>query len=46
MSSRKISAYSHGDKPWRLSYDQEELNYEAVFYRDEDYSVRDYGEEY
>ncbi|PAV07602.1 Panacea domain-containing protein [Methanosphaera cuniculi] len=46
MSSRKISAYSHGDKPWRLSDDQEEINYEAVFYRNENYSVRDYGEEY
>ena len=46
MDSRQISIYSHGDKPWRISEDEEEINYEAVFYRNEEYSVRDYGEEY
>lgn len=44
FGSRAISNYSHGDKPWRLSKEGEELNYEAVFYRDPKYSVRDYGE--
>ena len=45
MSSAEISNYSHGDRPWRLSDDNEELNYEAVFYRKPEYSVRDYSEE-
>lgn len=46
MDSTTISMYSHGDKPWRISKDEEEINYEAVFYRDEEYSVREYDEEY
>lgn len=44
MSSAEISNYSHGDRPWRISDDNEELNYEAVFYRKPEYSVRDYSE--
>lgn len=44
FGSRGISNYSHGDKPWRLSKEGQELNYEAVFYRSPKYSVRDYGE--
>lgn len=45
MSGGEISYYSHDDKPWRLSEDNEELNYEAVFYRDSEYSVMVYSED-
>ena len=45
MSSSEISEYSHGDLPWEISEDDEDLIYESVFYRDPEYSVRDYGEE-
>ena len=44
MSSAEISNYSHGDRPWKISDENEELNYEAVFYRKPEYSVRDYSE--
>ena len=44
MSSAEISNFSHGDRPWRVSDENEELNYEAVFYRKPEYSVRDYSE--
>ena len=44
MYSNEISEYSHGDLPWRLAKDDGELNYEAVFYREPEYSVRSYGE--
>ena len=42
--SKEISEYSHGDIPWRLANEGEALNYEAVFYRDPEYSVRDYND--
>ena len=42
--SEEISHYSHGDIPWRLANDGEPLNYEAVFYRDPEYSVREYND--
>ena len=42
--SEEISKYSHGDIPWRLAKDGETLNYEAVFYRDPEYSVREYDD--
>lgn len=44
MRSGKISEYSHGDIPWRLTNEGEELNYESVFYRDPEYSVREYDD--
>lgn len=40
--SGEVSEYSHGDIPWRLAKDGEALNYEAVFYRDPEYSMRNY----
>lgn len=40
----EVSKYSHGDIPWRLAGDDEALDYEAVFYRNPEYSVRDYGD--
>jgi len=39
MKSSQISAYSHGDIPWRATDDYEPLEYELVFYRNEPYSV-------
>ena len=42
LNSDEISRYSHGDFPWRLAKDDSELNYEAVFYREPEYSVRVY----
>lgn len=36
------SDYSHGDIALRLADEGEALNYEAVFYREPQYSVRDY----
>ena len=45
MFASEISEYSHGDTPWRISKDQQLLDYEYVFYRDEEYSVRVYDED-
>lgn len=44
LYSDEISEYSHGDIPWRLANDGETLNYEAVFYREPEYSVREYDD--
>lgn len=44
-NGRKASRYSHGDLPWRIAKDGEDLDYEYVFYRDSEYSVRDYDRE-
>jgi transcriptional regulator with XRE-family HTH domain len=43
-NATELSNYSHSDTPWRIHEDGEEINYEAVFYRDEDHSVRNYDE--
>lgn len=43
LYSMEISKYSHGDLPWRLAKNDKELNYEAVFYREPEYSVRKYS---
>ncbi len=42
MSATEVSQYSHGDMPWMIAEDNEELDYEYVFYRDPEYSVRNY----
>lgn len=44
MTANEISEYSHGDTPWKIAEDQEKLDPEYVFYRDEKYSVRVYNE--
>jgi transcriptional regulator with XRE-family HTH domain len=44
MGARQISDYSHGDIPWITTEEQKPIEYEAVFYRTPQYSVRDYGE--
>ena len=43
-SANEISEYSHGDMPWLAAGDNENLDYEFVFYRDDEYSVREYDE--
>lgn len=42
MSAKEISEYSHGDMPWRIAEDNEDLDYEYVFCRDPEYTVREY----
>ena len=42
LSAKKVSEYSHGDMPWMIAEDNEDLDYEYVFYRDPEYSVREY----
>ncbi|MDR0900130.1 MAG: SocA family protein [Methanobrevibacter sp.] len=44
MNASQISDYSHGDKPWRVAEFLQPLNPEFVFYRDDEYSVREYDD--
>ena len=44
-NASKVSNYSHGDLPWKIAEDNDKLDYEYVFYRDTEYSVRDYDKE-
>ena len=44
MNSTEASAYSHGDLPWRVAKPSEEIDYEYVFYRSPEYSVRVYDD--
>jgi transcriptional regulator with XRE-family HTH domain len=44
-SAADISAYSHGDIPWQSTAEGKKIEYESVFYRDDKYSVKEYGDE-
>jgi len=44
-SATMISDYSHGDKPWRATSMNDDLNYELAFYRRPPYSVRVYKDD-
>lgn len=44
-SAAMISDYSHGDKPWKATDTNDEINYELAFYRRPPYSVRVYQED-
>lgn len=44
MNATQISAYSHGDMPWRAAKDHEIMKYSFVFYRDPKYTVRSYDD--
>lgn len=44
-SANMINEYAHGDKPWRVTEENEELSYELAFYRDVPYTVRAYEED-
>lgn len=39
-NASQISEYSHGDVPWKVTQDMEVIDYETVFYRTLEYSVR------
>ena len=41
MNATQISIYSHNDVPWLTTENQEIIEYEAVFYRTPQYSVRE-----
>ena len=45
MSAAQISEYSHRDIPWLTTEDGDIIQYEAVFYRTPEYSMREYGDE-
>lgn len=45
MNAARISEYSHNDVPWLTTDDGKIIDYESVFYRTPEYSVRFYGEE-
>lgn len=39
-----ILNYVKGDIPWRIAEDNQAINYEAVFYRESEYSIREYND--
>ena len=45
FNASKIKEYSHKDVPWIGSADLQPINYEAVFYRTPEFSVRQYDDE-
>lgn len=44
-NAKELSQHSHGDMPWLSGTLGQPLSYESVFYRDEKYSVRNYGDD-
>ena len=44
LTANQISALSHLDTPWRVAKEREALEYEHVFYRPDETSVREYDE--
>lgn len=44
MDARQVSEFSHKDIPWETTQDREVIDYELVFYRKPEYSVRSYKE--
>lgn len=44
-SAKELSEFSHKDIPWISADDKAPIEYEAVFYRNEDTSVREYNDE-
>ena len=46
MNAAEISEYSHHDVPWITTEDLDIIDYESVFYRTREYSVRVYAEEF
>ena len=45
MSATDISEYSHNDIPWKCAEFGQPILYESVFYRDDNYSVKEYDDE-
>ncbi len=46
MSAAQLSEYSHNDVPWLTTDEGKAIEYESVFYRTSDYSVREYDEDF
>jgi len=44
-NAKELTDYSHADVPWLVHQNGEIISYESVFYRDRDYSVRNYEDE-
>lgn len=44
-NASQISEYSHGDIPWKVTADMDVIDYETVFYRTPEYSVRNSEDE-
>jgi transcriptional regulator with XRE-family HTH domain len=44
-SGSELSKYSHNDVPWVVAKDGQIISYESVFYRSDEYSVRQYNDE-
>ena len=44
-SAAEIEEHSHRDMPWKATKDKETIPYEAVYYRDDDFSVRNYDDD-
>jgi hypothetical protein len=44
-SAAMVTNYAHGDKPWKATGNNEDINYELAFYRRPPYSVRVYEED-
>lgn len=44
MNATQISEYSHKDVPWLTAEDGQKIEYESVFYRTPEYSVREPGD--
>lgn len=42
LTARQLSDLSHVDTPWKIAEEREVIDYEYVFYRPEETSVRDY----
>lgn len=44
-SAAALSNYSHKDLPWEVTDEGQDISYELAFYREQPYSVRNYGDE-
>ena len=44
-TGKELTDYSHGDIPWVCTNEGQHISYESVFYRDDNYSVREYADE-
>lgn len=44
-SAAALSNYSHKDLPWEVTDEGKDISYELAFYREQPYSVRNYGDE-
>ena len=44
-NAKEMENYTHEDIPWKTAADGKIISYESVFYRDENYSVRNYEDD-